>query len=174
MKKGRPFGLLCVTSRKLCRGVFLARVAEMAACRPAGIVLREKDLDEAGLAYYKIIGATPKEQRLKLVNQFNQDDTPVFLISLKAGGTGLNLTGADSVIHYDPWWNKSAVNQATDRAHRIGQKNVVTVYKLIIKGSIEEKILNMQEEKSKLAEEILSADGISNTLINREALMELL
>ena len=136
--------------------------------------LLEKDLDEAGLAYYKIIGATPKEQRLKLVNQFNQDDTPVFLISLKAGGTGLNLTGADSVIHYDPWWNKSAENQATDRAHRIGQKNVVTVYKLIIKGSIEEKILNMQEEKSKLAEEILSADGISNTLINREALMELL
>lgn len=74
-----------------------------------------------------------------MVEQFNRDDTSVFCISLKAGGTGLNLTGADIVIHYDPWWNVAVENQATDRAHRIGQKNVVTVYKLIAKGTIEEK-----------------------------------
>lgn len=136
--------------------------------------LIEHDLDKAGLKYYKITGATPKEQRLKLVNAFNEDSTPVFLISLKAGGTGLNLTGADSVVHYDPWWNISAENQATDRAHRIGQKNIVTVYKLIIKGSIEEKIVKLQEDKAKLAEDILSAEGISSSALNREELMELL
>ncbi|MBR1524453.1 MAG: SWF/SNF helicase family protein, partial [Lachnospiraceae bacterium] len=136
--------------------------------------LIEKDLDKAGLKYYKITGTTPKEQRLKLVNTFNDDDTPVFLISLKAGGTGLNLTGADSVVHYDPWWNVSAENQATDRAHRIGQKSIVTVYKLIIKGSIEEKIVKLQEEKAKLAEDVLSAEGISSSSLNRDELMELL
>lgn len=78
-----------------------------------------------------------------MVEQFNRDDTSVFCISLKAGGTGLNLTGADIVIHYDPWWNVAVENQATDRAHRIGQKNVVTVYKLIAKGTFEEKIIKL-------------------------------
>lgn len=82
-----------------------------------------------------------------MVEQFNRDDTSVFCISLKAGGTGLNLTGADIVIHYDPWWNVAVENQATDRAHRIGQKNVVTVYKLIAKGTIEEKIIKLQQRK---------------------------
>ena len=77
-------------------------------------------------------------------------------------------------MHYDPWWNISAENQATDRAHRIGQKNIVTVYKLIIKGSIEEKIVKLQEDKAKLAEDILSAEGISSSALNREELMELL
>ena len=86
--------------------------------------------------------------------------TRVFCISLKAGGTGLNLTGADIVIHYDPWWNVAVENQATDRAHRIGQKNVVTVYKLIAKGTIEEKIIKLQQMKKELAEEILSGDEI--------------
>ena len=79
---------------------------------------------------------------------FNEDDTPVFLISLKAGGTGLNLTAASIVIHFDPWWNQAAQNQATDRAHRIGQQQVVTVYKLIMKDTLEEKILEMQEKKA--------------------------
>lgn len=82
-----------------------------------------------------------------MVEEFNRDDTSVFCISLKAGGTGLNLTGADIVIHYDPWWNVAVENQATDRAHRIGQKNVVTVYKLITKGTIEEKIIKLQQMK---------------------------
>ena len=94
-------------------------------------------------------------QRLRQVNAFNEDDTPVFLISLKAGGTGLNLTGADVVIHYDPWWNLSAQNQATDRAHRIGQMSSVQVYNLIAKDSIEEKIQKMQQAKAELADSII-------------------
>ena len=93
---------------------------------------------------------------LDLVDEFNQnEDIKVFLISLKAGGTGLNLIGADMVIHYDPWWNISAENQATDRAYRIGQKNNVQVYKLITKNSIEEKIYELQKRKEKLVDNML-------------------
>ena len=136
--------------------------------------LLEKDLKEAGLGYYKLTGATPKEKRLEMVGRFNSDETPVFLISLKAGGTGLNLTGADAVIHYDPWWNIAAENQASDRAHRIGQKNTVTVYKLIIKDSIEEKIVKLQETKAALAEDILSADGIASAVLDRNELLDIL
>ena len=98
-------------------------------------ILQDK-LDEAGIAYYTITGSTSKEKRLQMVKAFNEGDVPVFLISLKAGGVGLNLTGADVVIHYDPWWNLAVQNQATDRAHRIGQTKKVTVYKLIAKVTI--------------------------------------
>ncbi|MBR1813655.1 MAG: SNF2 helicase associated domain-containing protein [Lachnospiraceae bacterium] len=134
----------------------------------------EEDLSSRGIAYYKITGATPKEKRVQMVNAFNEGDVPVFLISLKAGGTGLNLTGADAVIHYDPWWNLAVQNQATDRAHRIGQTKVVNVYKLIVKDTIEERIVEMQENKRKLADDILSAEGISSAAISKEDLMELL
>lgn len=136
--------------------------------------LLEKDLEKAGIRYYKITGSTTKEARIDMVKRFNEDDTPVFLISLKAGGTGLNLTGADSVIHYDPWWNVAAQNQATDRAHRIGQTKIVTVYRMILKNTIEEKILNMQEQKAKLADDILSGENISSASLTREDLMALL
>lgn len=136
--------------------------------------LLEKDLDRAKISYYKITGDTGKEKRIELVRSFNEDDTPVFLISLKAGGTGLNLTGADVVIHYDPWWNLAVQNQATDRAHRIGQKRIVSVYKLIVKDSIEEKILHMQEEKKNLADEILTGEASGLTNLNKEELMELI
>ena len=101
----------------------------------------------AHIEWYKITGETAKEKRIELVRDFNEGTVPVFLISLKAGGTGLNLTGADVVIHYDPWWNLAVQNQATDRAHRSGQKNIVTVYKLIAKNSIEEKILEIDVYK---------------------------
>ena len=138
------------------------------------LALLEEDLTAANIPYYKIIGSTPKEQRLRLVRAFNDDETPVFLISLKAGGTGLNLTGADVVIHYDPWWNVAAQNQATDRAHRIGQKNQVTVYRMIVKGSIEEKILAMQEAKKDLADAILSGESESLFTLSNEELLELL
>lgn len=138
------------------------------------LALLEEDLKDADIPYYKIIGSTPKEQRLRLVRAFNDDETPVFLISLKAGGTGLNLTGADVVIHYDPWWNVAAQNQATDRAHRIGQKNQVTVYRMIVKGSIEEKILAMQEAKKDLADAILSGESESLFTLSNEELLELL
>lgn len=136
--------------------------------------LLERDLEDQGIAYYKITGAMPKETRVDLVRRFNEDDTPVFLISLKAGGTGLNLTGADVVIHYDPWWNLAVQNQATDRAHRIGQKKVVSVYKLIVKDSIEEKILHMQEAKQNLADEILSGETGGLAGMSREELLQLL
>ncbi len=134
----------------------------------------EEDLKERGIEYYKITGATPKEKRLKLVKSFNEGDVPIFLISLKAGGTGLNLTGADVVIHYDPWWNTAVQDQATDRAHRIGQTKVVNVYKLIVKGTIEEKIVEMQNAKRKLADDILQAEGVASAAISREELLELL
>ena len=133
------------------------------------------DLQREGIGYYTITGATPKEKRLELVRAFNNDATPVFLISLKAGGTGLNLTGADVVIHYDPWWNVAAQNQATDRAHRIGQEKVVSVYKLVAKNSIEEKILKMQNDKQNLAESILSVDGRNSIFtMSKEELLNLL
>ncbi len=121
----------------------------------------ESKLKERHISYFVLKGSTPKEDRAELTNRFNVDDTKVFLISLKAGGTGLNLTGADIVIHYDPWWNVSAQNQATDRAHRIGQLNSVQVYKLIAKGTIEEKIIKLQQEKLSLADSVISeGDGV--------------
>ena len=134
--------------------------------------LLEEDLEAEHIPYYKITGSTPKEQRIKLVNAFNDGDgsgdlVPVFLISLKAGGTGLNLTGADMVIHYDPWWNLAAQNQATDRAHRIGQEKQVTVYRMIARGTIEEKILDLQEQKKYLADAIL--EGRSESIMNMSA-----
>ncbi|HNB23513.1 MAG TPA: C-terminal helicase domain-containing protein, partial [Candidatus Melainabacteria bacterium] len=102
---------------------------------------------------------TPAKERLDRVNNFNADPKlPIFLISLKAGGTGLNLTGADYVIHYDPWWNPAVENQATDRAHRIGQTRHVFNYKLITRGTVEEKILALQKKKKELAELVMGGD----------------
>ena len=98
----------------------------------------------------------------------------MFLISLKAGGVGLNLTGADVVIHYDPWWNLAVQNQATDRAHRIGQTKKVTVYKLIAKGTIEEKIQKLQEKKKDLAEQVIGKETGQLGSLSREEIMELL
>lgn len=133
-----------------------------------------KELEFRHVSYYKLTGQTKKEQRLEMAQAFNQNTVPVFLISLKAGGTGLNLTGADMVIHYDPWWNQAAQNQATDRAHRIGQKNVVTVFKMITAESIEEKILALQEKKKNLADQIISDQGMSEISLSREDLLEIL
>ena len=113
--------------------------------------LIEAELRKKDISYYVLTGSTTKIKRHQLVNAFQNDQTTVFLISLKAGGTGLNLTSASTVIHYDPWWNMSAQNQATDRAYRIGQTNNVQVYKLIMKNSIEEKIQKLQEQKQDLS-----------------------
>lgn len=136
--------------------------------------LIKKRLDEQGIAYYVITGETSKEKRLQLVKAFNGNDVPVFLISLKAGGVGLNLTGADVVIHYDPWWNIAAQNQATDRAHRIGQTRKVTVYRLIARHSVEEKILKLQETKRDLAEQVMNGELGQLGSMSRDELMELL
>lgn len=125
----------------------------------------EKEIAKLGIKYYKLVGSTPVDKRISMVESFNtDDDVKIFLISLKAGGTGLNLTGADVVIHYDPWWNLSSENQATDRAYRIGQKNSVQVYKLITSNSIEEKINKLQEKKAKISEQLLSTE---ETFINK-------
>lgn len=134
----------------------------------------EEQLKEQNLSFYTLTGTVSKEKRARMVAQFNQDDTSVFCISLKAGGTGLNLTSADIVIHYDPWWNLAVQNQATDRAHRIGQKHVVTVYKLIAKDTIEENIVKLQEKKRELADQILSGEGMGSGSFSREELLELL
>ena len=120
--------------------------------------------------YEYIDGQTPAKARLEKVERFNEDpDIPVFLISLKAGGTGLNLTGADYVIHYDPWWNPAVENQATDRAHRIGQTRHVFNYKLITRGTVEEKILALQQKKKELAELVIGGDeGVAKELTQED------
>lgn len=118
--------------------------------------LIEHELDKANIAYVTLTGDT--NDRETPIRRFQEGQVPVFLISLKAGGVGLNLTTADTVIHYDPWWNPAVENQATDRAHRLGQNKPVFVYKLIVSGSIEEKILALQERKAELAAGILSED----------------
>lgn len=130
--------------------------------------------DKKNIRYYVITGETPKSDRLRLVENVNNGSIPVFLISLRAGGTGLNLTGADVVIHYDPWWNAAVQNQATDRAHRIGQTKVVTVYSMIAKNTIEEKIMKMQERKKDLADEVLSGETTGLSSLTREDLLEML
>ena len=136
--------------------------------------LLSDDLRREGIPFFTLTGSTPKQERVELVRSFNTGDTPVFLISLKAGGTGLNLTGADVVIHYDPWWNVAVQNQATDRAHRIGQTRQVTVIKLIAAETIEEKIVALQEAKRDLAEAIMSGQSNSLMSLTREELLELL
>lgn len=107
------------------------------------------------ISFSYLDGSTPSKERGKLVEDFNKNSNSVFLISLKAGGTGLNLTSADIVIHFDPWWNPAVEDQASDRAHRIGQKNVVEVIKMISENSVEEKIVNLQEEKRKLIDSVM-------------------
>lgn len=131
-------------------------------------------LDELKIDAYMLTGSTTKEKRRELVDRFNKDQTPVFLISLKAGGTGLNLTAASIVIHYDPWWNLAAQNQATDRTHRIGQEQVVTVYKLLAKDTIEEKIEKLQEKKAQLSDQIISEGGITQDIMSKSDFMDFL
>jgi SNF2 family DNA or RNA helicase len=133
--------------------------------------LIETELEKAKYPYEYIDGQTPAKERLDRVNRFNEDDSiPIFLISLKAGGTGLNLTGADYVIHYDPWWNPAVENQATDRAHRIGQTRHVFNYKLITRGTVEEKIIALQQKKKALAELVIGGDESIAKELTREDL----
>lgn len=138
-------------------------------------------LDEIGgrlkkdaLPFYRIDGSVKKEERMQMVDAFQKDEVPVFCISLKAGGTGLNLTAADIVIHYDPWWNLAAQNQATDRVHRIGQKHAVNVYQLIAENTIEERIQKLQQSKYQLAKDVLSGEGIQSILIDKNEILTLL
>lgn len=133
-----------------------------------------KELDKRNIKYYMLTGKTDTSARAKMVEEFNENsDIKVFLISLKAGGTGLNLIGADMVIHYDPWWNFAVQNQATDRAHRIGQKSNVQVYKLITKNTIEEKIINLQDKKKNLLDSVISDKETFINKLSKEEIMKL-
>jgi superfamily II DNA or RNA helicase len=130
------------------------------------LALIEQDLQAAHIDYVRLTGST--RDRATPVLRFQNGEVPVFLISLKAGGTGLNLTAADTVIHYDPWWNPAAENQATDRAYRIGQDKPVFVYKLITEGTVEEKILEMQDKKRQLMDGLFDAEGKANKALTPE------
>jgi SNF2 family DNA or RNA helicase len=135
------------------------------------LALIEAHLEKNQIPFLKLTGQT--KDRATLVKQFQSGEVPIFLISLKAGGTGLNLTAADTVIHYDPWWNPAAENQATDRAHRIGQNKPVFVHKLVCRGSIEDRILDLQKHKSALVKALLSEETTS-LRIDSETLSHLL
>lgn len=126
-----------------------------------------KRLNEENISYSYLDGKTSAMDRVKLVEEFNTNNNKVFLISLKAGGTGLNLTSANIVVHFDPWWNPAVEDQASDRAHRIGQKNVVNVIKLIAKDTAEERVINLQETKKELIEDVINGNlDNSSTLKN--------
>ncbi len=135
------------------------------------LALIEAELDQQKIAYVKLTGAT--KDRKSPVDQFQSGAVKIFLISLKAGGTGLTLTAADTVIHYDPWWNPAAENQATDRAHRIGQTKPVFVYKFVMKGSVEERIVEMQTRKGVLAAGLLDGDGEAISAMDGDVLKTL-
>lgn len=141
----------------------------------SALAILRQQIEKEQISDFVIEGKTKKSDRQTFVKEFNTYDGPaIFLISLKAGGTGLNLTSADVVIHFDPWWNVAAENQATDRAHRIGQQHNVSIYKMIAKDTIEERIIAMQKQKSELANAILSGDEIGSTALDRETLLKLL
>ena len=134
----------------------------------------EKELKKDNINYLKLTGRTRIKERLNLIDEFNKnEDVKLFLISLKAGGTGINLTSADMVIHYDPWWNLSVENQATDRTHRIGQTKKVQVYKLITKNSIEEKIYDLQQRKEELIDNMLSTKTKFISNLSKEDILRL-
>ena len=134
---------------------------------PSALKIVKKELSKKNIDCYYLDGSTKSKERMSLVTEFNNNDIPVFLISLKAGGTGLNLTSADVVIHLDPWWNPQVENQANDRSHRIGQKNVVEVVKLITKGTIEEKIVELQEKKQKLSDQIIEGENRDEIILSK-------
>ena len=132
-------------------------------------------LDIENIRYYYLDGSTKAKDRVELCNEFNNsNDKNVFLISLKAGGTGLNLIAAEKVIHFDPWWNPAVENQATDRAYRIGQRNNVEVIKLISKGTIEERIIKLKEKKNIIIGELLSDNSFDEYIITKDDIKYLL
>lgn len=133
----------------------------------------EEELKIRDISYFYLEGSTPMEMRNDYVSRFNLGEGSIFLISLKAGGTGLNLTGADTVIHYDPWWNPAVEEQATDRAYRIGQTNAVHVIKLLSKGTIEEKIFKLQEKKRELSDSIIQSKEVFINKLTKEELEDI-
>ena len=132
-------------------------------------------LEKENISFNYLDGKTDAKRRLELVEDFNEDESKkVFLISLKAGGTGLNLTSASMVIHFDPWFNPAVEDQASDRAHRIGQKNVVDVIKLISKGTVEEKVVAIKEYKKELADDVINSNLENNESIKKLSRQEII
>jgi len=135
-------------------------------------IIREQ-LEKMHIKSFYLDGKTPSYERLEMADRFNYGERDVFLISLKAGGTGLNLTGADTVIHYDPWWNPAAMDQASDRAYRIGQTKAVQIIKLVSKGTIEEKIIKLQENKRMLANDIIQINNDTLSSLSKDEILSL-
>ena len=133
----------------------------------------EQEMKKKNYSIFLLEGATRVDTRLEYVRRFNAGEKQIFLVSLKAGGTGLNLTGADTVIHYDPWWNPAVEDQATDRVYRIGQKNTVHVIRLVTRGTIEEKIFRLQKKKKELSELIIDSKETFVNHLTREELEEI-
>ena len=136
-------------------------------------IIRE-ELDRVGIGYFYLDGKTPSKERVEMANRFNHGENNLFLISLKAGGTGLNLTGADTVILYDLWWNPAVEEQAAGRAHRMGQKNTVQVMRLVTRGTIEEKIYEMQQKKRELIEQVIQPGEGALASLSEEDIKEIL
>jgi SNF2 family DNA or RNA helicase len=137
------------------------------------LALIGKALDARKLPWQALTGDVPGTRRAALVERFQEGKVPLFLVSLKAGGVGLNLTAADTVVHYDPWWNPAVERQATDRAHRIGQDKPVFVYKLICAGTVEEKIQALQQRKADLAQAVLEGAASEAVAFDEADLNEL-
>lgn len=137
-----------------------------------GLIGRE--LGYQGIPYFYLDGQTPVSQRVDLCNQFNEGERDIFLISLKAGGTGLNLTGADTVILYDLWWNPAVEQQAADRAHRIGQKKVVQVIRLVTQGTVEDKMYELQQKKRNLIDEVIQPGQEGLSTLTEQDIREIL
>ena len=152
--------VVIVSACRTAIGAFGGTLRDSNGAVIASVTMREA-VRQAGIEYVKLTGRT--RNRAKPVDRFQSGGAPLFLISLKAGGTGLNLTTADTVIHYDPWWNPAVERQASDRAHRIGQQNPVFVYKLISEGTVEEKIQVMQAHKQALADSLFEKPGTSGS-----------
>ncbi|MGO4275851.1 DEAD/DEAH box helicase, partial [Paenibacillus sp. TAF58] len=133
-----------------------------------------RDLGYQGVPYFYLDGKTPTAERVELCNKFNGGERDLFLISLKAGGTGLNLTGADTVILYDLWWNPAVEQQAADRAHRIGQKKVVQVIRLVAQGTVEDKMYELQQKKKNLIDEVIQPGQEALSALTEQEIREIL
>ena len=138
------------------------------------LALIQDELREQGRDYFYLDGSTPNLERLELTSRFNEGEKDLFLISLRAGGTGLNLTGGDTVILYDSWWNPAVESQATDRVHRYGQKKMVQVIRMICTGTIEERINELQDQKRELIDQVITNGKQSITSLTKEELLDIL
>jgi SNF2 family DNA or RNA helicase len=132
-----------------------------------------EEMARLGINFFRLDGKTPSQERSEMADRFNAGERGAFLVSLKAGGTGLNLIGADMVIHYDPWWNPAAEDQASDRAYRIGQTRAVQVIKLAVEGTIEEKVLQMQGRKKDLIDTVIRPGETFISKLSKEQMLAL-